>query len=106
MSDEFQFEDRHFADPITKILSVTTSALAFGGLVLEKLSDEQRMFTVKEFARWELLEADDGELPDDIIAPLMEFARSEASDGNEASDERVFHAYEYFKRNWTRRVHE
>ena len=40
-------------------------------------------------------------MPDDIISDVMELARSKSDDGNEASDERVWEAYRFFKKEWT-----
>ena len=63
----------------------------------ENFSDEEANEIVKQFLSWTELEADDGELPDDIIGGVMELAISKEFASREETYEMVFEEYEIFK---------
>ena len=63
----------------------------------ENFSDEEANEIVKQFLSWTELEADDGELPDDIIGGVMELAISKEIASREETYEMVFEEYEIFK---------
>ena len=55
----------------------------------ENFSDEEANEIVKQFLSWTELEADDGELPDDIIGGVMELAISKEFASREETYEMV-----------------
>jgi hypothetical protein len=61
-------------------------------------TDDEVTFIKKAFLSWMELEADNGELPDDIIAGVYDLLRSKRIAGLQASDEITSQAYEDFKR--------
>jgi propanediol dehydratase small subunit len=61
-------------------------------------TDDEVTFIKKAFLSWMELEADNGELPDDIIAEVYDLLRSKRIAGLQASDEITSQAYEDFKR--------
>ena len=63
----------------------------------ENFSDEEANEIVKQFLSWTELEADDGELPDDVTETVMELAISKEFASREETCEMVFEEYEIFK---------